>query len=348
MSLLISCWFLSFICLFSAVLLVGAGRCFQQYNFPRPQFCAVIVCMVQLCLGSFLCMCFSWKAGLSWNVSLPVTKAPSVFGGKGWSIEEAVAFWEVAFHWLPYGVTEGKLLCTDVCLFVCYLFFFFVFLFLATPSLFLHFLLFLDFSLKKMCVTSVSFGRCPQGCCEVGKRWGESGEGIWPLGPSLQRLHGIAPVRRERGPFGWFLWWFLGQGPCGCWGTWPKIHWCPRENPCFHGTLVSGQEGKLGKDSHPPMCGQEEGKRGQTGRKEADWSGVAWATPSLPFFSSSPHRPPQARVGARPWRQVNNPAQAGAVQHCLPLDICNWTGLPLSLDNAIQGGTKSHRPWSRS
>lgn len=52
--------FCMYACLFVyTVLLVGAGRCFQQYNFPRPQFCAVIVCMVQLYLESFLCTCFS-------------------------------------------------------------------------------------------------------------------------------------------------------------------------------------------------------------------------------------------------------------------------------------------------
>lgn len=317
MSLLISCWFLSFICLFSAVLLVGAGRCFQQYNFPRPQFCAVIVCMVQLCLGSFLCMCFSWKAGLSWNVSLPVTKAPSVFGGKGWSIEEAVAFWEVAFQWLPYGVTEGKLLCTDVCLVGFYLFvFLFVFLFLATPSLFLHFLLFLNFSLKKCALLQWALAVAPK----ADVRWWKGEEKVeresdpW-VPPS--RGHMALPLWGGREALmGGFCGDSLGRGLVAVEGPDPEFMGAQERTLAFTGLRSQAKR----VSSHPPMCGQEEGKRGQTGRKEANWSGVAWATSSLPFFFSSPHRPPKARVGARPWRQVNNPAQARAVQRYLQLD----------------------------
>lgn len=46
--------------------------------------------------------------------------------------------------------------------------------------------------------------------------------------------------------------------------------WVPKGEPLL--SWVSGlrPEGKLEKDSYPPMCGQEEGKRGQTGRKEAE------------------------------------------------------------------------------
>lgn len=162
---MISCWFLLFVCLFVyTVLLVGAGRCFQQYNFPRPQFCAVIVCMVQLCLGSFLCTCFSWMARLSWSVSLPVTKAPSVIGGEGWYVEKAAAFQEVAFHRLPHGVTEGKPFkcCTGG------FWGWFFWYSLSFPS----FYFFLLFSLKTKNKQTKRFGYYPKGCCKTGSRQG--------------------------------------------------------------------------------------------------------------------------------------------------------------------------------
>lgn len=148
---------------------MGAGRCFQQYNFPRPQFCAVIVCMVQLYLGSFLCTCFSWMAGLSWNVSLPVTKAPSVIGGEGWYIVEAAAFWEVAFHWLPCGVTEDKIFncCTSgLWKFLLYLWGFGVFFWYSLSFLPLNFFFFFFFPLKN--TKTFLFGHCTKGCCKAG------------------------------------------------------------------------------------------------------------------------------------------------------------------------------------
>jgi len=220
---------------------VGAGRCFQQYNFQRPQFCAVVVCMVQLCLGSLLCKCFSWMAGLSWNVSLPVTKSPSVTGGKGWYIEEAAAFWEVDFHRLPGGVTEGKLFnhCTGG--------FWGWFFFFGTPSLFVPFFLFLFFPLKKRNVSSARFVHCPKAAVrQVAGR-----EDVWPPRPALLKPCGTAQLKREKGPFSWFLQPFLGQGPCGCWWAWPKGNEHPQEIILWLVQIVGQAGGQAGEYGSP-------------------------------------------------------------------------------------------------
>lgn len=272
--LLISCWFLLFVCLFVyAVLLVGARRCFQQYNFLRPQFCAVIVCMVQLCLGSFLCTCFSWMAGLSWNVSLPVTKAPSVIGGEGWYIEEAAAFWEVAFHRLPCGVTEGKLFnrCTGGFWGSFFLVLLFSFLFFS----------FSFFPLKKIMFLQWALAVAPKAAA----RQAAGREGVSPVSPALLKPCGIARWGGRKALFGCFHGHSWDKDPVAAEGPDPKgtsIH--RRSSSGLCGSWV-GLEGRLGKMAHRPLHSPSHARAGHVGLQQGQTNGPKRATGVQPHLS---------------------------------------------------------------